>query len=126
MSHLPPSVSGEARKAAETDCTFAFDSQLGAADTWAGNADEHVATSYAKGRDELRAFWARIYAEPGFKLEWWPLTAEQHGSFVVTTGESRRTMVDKQGKTHVSTGHYITVWKRQPDGTYRFVWDGGE
>lgn len=126
MAHLQGSVSDEARKAALTDCIFAFDSQLGAADTWKANADDSVSVPYAHTPEELRAFWAKQYTQPGFKLDWWPTSAQEHGAYVVTSGESRMTYVDKSGKTITRTGHYLTVWHRQPDGTYRFAWDGGD
>ena len=37
--------------------------------------------------------------------------------------ESRRTGPD--GKTSVHTGWFLTIWKRQPDGTWKYVMDTG-
>lgn len=53
------------------------------------------------------------------RLEWWPNFAgiSRSGDMGFTTGgvavNSRR------------TGHYFTIWKKQPDGSWRWVYDGG-
>lgn len=52
-------------------------------------------------------------------LEWWPNFAgvAQSGEMGFTTGG-----VQVGGRR---TGHYFTVWVRQPDGAWRWVYDGG-
>lgn len=52
-------------------------------------------------------------------LEWWPNFAgiSQAGDMGFTTGG-----VQLGGRR---TGHYFTVWKRQPDGSWKWVYDGG-
>lgn len=52
-------------------------------------------------------------------LEWWPNFAgvAQSGEMGFTTGG-----VQVGGRR---TGHYFTVWMRQPDGAWRWVYDGG-
>ncbi|MDB6094375.1 MAG: hypothetical protein JWM32_1937 [Verrucomicrobia bacterium] len=37
--------------------------------------------------------------------------------------ESRRTAAD--GKATVHTGWFLTIWKRQPDGSWKYVMDNG-
>lgn len=58
-------------------------------------------------------------AEPRAHLIWWPLYAgvAASGDLGFTTGpyaidEARR-------------GHYFTIWKKQPDGGWKWVFDGG-
>lgn len=56
----------------------------------------------------------------GAVLDWWPLGAEiaQSGDLGCTVGEA----------TIASMAHYskyLTIWKRQPDGSWKFVADGG-
>lgn len=52
-------------------------------------------------------------------LEWWPNFAgvARSGDLGFTTGG-----VAFDGRR---TGHYFTIWKRQPDGAWRWVYDGG-
>lgn len=52
-------------------------------------------------------------------LEWWPNFAgiARSGDMGFTTGG-----VAVNGRR---TGHYFTVWMRQPDGSWRWVYDGG-
>ncbi len=52
-------------------------------------------------------------------LEWWPNFAgiSRSGDLGFTTGG-----VAVNGRR---TGHYFTVWKRQPDGAWKWVYDGG-
>lgn len=58
-------------------------------------------------------------AGPQPVLAWWPLYAgmAQSGDFGFTTGP-----VEVGGKRQ---GHYFTVWKRQADGGWKWVYDGG-
>lgn len=52
-------------------------------------------------------------------LEWWPNFAgiSRSGDLGFTTGG-----VAINGQR---TGHYFTIWKKQPDGSWRWVYDGG-
>lgn len=53
------------------------------------------------------------------RLEWWPNFAgiSMSGDLGFTTGG-----VAVNGQR---TGHYFTVWKRQPDGAWKWIYDGG-
>jgi len=58
--------------------------------------------------------------QPGESLiEWWPVFAgvSMSGDLGFTTGPAAQ-----DGARY---GHYFTVWKRQPDGQWRWVYDGG-
>jgi ketosteroid isomerase-like protein len=52
-------------------------------------------------------------------LEWWPNFAgvSRSGDMGFTTGG-----VQVGGRR---TGHYFTIWQRQPDGSWKWVYDGG-
>lgn len=58
--------------------------------------------------------------QPGEPLiEWWPVFAgiAMSGDLGFTTGPAAQ-----DGNRY---GHYFTIWKRQPDGQWRWVYDGG-
>lgn len=58
--------------------------------------------------------------QPGEPLiAWWPLFAgiARSGEMGFTTGPAAR---DQEGY-----GHYLTVWRRQADGSWRWIYDGG-
>lgn len=65
--------------------------------------------------------------EPGVKLTWSPLFTEvsDDGTLGYNYGryESRRPGPD--GKEVVRGGFFLTIWKRQPDGTWKYVMDTG-
>ena len=62
---------------------------------------------------------AKTPKEGGTLLAWWPTWAglAQSGDLGFTTGPA-----EADGQRFV---HYFTVWKKQPDGAYRWVYDGG-
>jgi ketosteroid isomerase-like protein len=60
-------------------------------------------------------------------LEWDPAKAEVSlsGDLGYTFGYWKYTILLKEGKNRVIKGSYITIWKKQPDGRWKFVVDGG-
>lgn len=73
----------------------------------------------ARTTDDLFA-GAPMTRQPGEPLiEWWPTFAgvAMSGDLGFTTGPA-----SQDGNRY---GHYFTVWKRQPDGRWLWVYDGG-
>ncbi|HST52261.1 MAG TPA: hypothetical protein VLJ61_09665 [Pyrinomonadaceae bacterium] len=70
--------------------------------------------------------WTQITPAPKGLLTWWPTYADvsSAGDLGWTTGpyEFRENAADK---TPASTGHFATVWRRQPDGSFKFILDLG-
>lgn len=64
--------------------------------------------------------------EPGFTLGWEPLRAQgsDDGTLGYTVGryESRTVLA---GDTTVTTGMYVSIWRRQSDGSLKVVMDLG-
>lgn len=78
-----------------------------------------IAEGRARTARELFADAPRT-RQPGEPLiEWWPLFAgvARSGELGFTTGPAAR---DQEGY-----GHYFTVWRRQEDGSWLWVYDGG-
>lgn len=58
-------------------------------------------------------------------LSWAPdfVDVASSGDLGYTYGKYVYTVTDSLGKSTVNEGVFHTVWKRQPDGTWKFVWD---
>jgi ketosteroid isomerase-like protein len=64
-------------------------------------------------------------AEPTFM--WEPLFAEvaESGELGYTLGRYTATLDGPEGPQLVRRGHYVTIWKKQEDGSWKFVFDSG-
>ena len=58
-------------------------------------------------------------------LSWSPdfVDVSRSGDLAYTYGKFVYTLVDSLGKEEVQEGVFHTVWKRQEDGSWKFVWD---
>jgi ketosteroid isomerase-like protein len=70
--------------------------------------------------------WSQRDPAPSGLLTWWPVYADvsRAGDLAWTTGpyEFREKPSDEKP---ADTGHFFTVWRRQPDGSWKFVLDLG-
>lgn len=78
------------------------------------------------GFDSLRAQMARLPRSRD-KLSWQPLKVDAalSGDMGYSFGQWMLTSPQAGGKTSLRYGVYVTVWKRQRNGEWRFVVDGG-
>lgn len=62
-----------------------------------------------------------------FFLDWTPLHggAGRSGDLGFTVGESVSKFLDENGVEVVGHGKYLTVWVKQPDGSFKYFIDGG-
>ena len=58
-------------------------------------------------------------------LDWTPdhIDVAASGDLAYTYGHYVFTYLDKEGKEQNSTGVFHSVWKKQDDGKWKFVWD---
>jgi uncharacterized protein (TIGR02246 family) len=78
------------------------------------------------GRDKIQAGLTTLMADPNFALTFHATQVEaaKGGDLVYTIGEYARTVSDPVSKQPVTDkGHYLTVWKKQADGTWKVVTD---
>ncbi len=79
-----------------------------------------------RGQEAVRLRFAD--APAGAVLTWKPVEAEvaASGELGYTWGNYEyRGPPDAEGQRRVGTGHYVTIWKKQADGNWRFVLDTG-
>jgi hypothetical protein len=63
---------------------------------------------------------------PAVKLTWEPIKVDvsADGTLGYTWGRYDYTSKGASGKSQTLTGIYLTIWKRQADGSWKFVFDG--
>ena len=76
------------------------------------------------GKDAIRQRFEHNPADNG-TLSWTPdfVDVSVSGDLGYTYGGYAYTSLDSAGQTIVSTGVFHTVWRRQKDGSWKFVWD---
>lgn len=120
-----PAWTADEQAVAATDTAFYNATLSKHGQGWSDFADETATTQAGHGKAEIGAAFEKLYARPGFRLAWHPVFAKVVGDVGVTSGPYESHVTDAKGDDHRSTGNYVTVWQRQPDGQWRFVWDGG-
>lgn len=78
------------------------------------------------GKAAAAAYYEKTTEGPDNQLQWVPVDAEASpdGALGFTRGTWLYTAKTKDGTTK-ATGYYVTVWKRQADGHYKFTLDMG-
>lgn len=118
--HAAFAESADERAIAQADSDFYKASSERGAAAWGEFAADDAKLPYGSGKAEIAAAMAKSYAKPGFRLTWHPAFAKAFGDVGVTSGPYELHQADQK-----ETGTYVTVWRRQKDGSWRFVWDGG-
>jgi ketosteroid isomerase-like protein len=82
------------------------------------------------GKETLRELLDKRKDEKGSnnaQLSWKPLFASvsSAGDLGYTLGKHTSILFKTPDKKAIRTGYYLTIWKKQPDGTWRFVFDIG-
>ena len=77
-----------------------------------------------KGLPEIKAYF-ETHDYSNVKLQWAPdfVEVSSAGDLAYTYGKYTFSLSDSTGQTQESQGIFHTVWKRQADGSWKFVWD---
>ena len=77
------------------------------------------------GRDAINKLYEGI--PEGTQLSWEPLFADisSSGDLGYTIGRWQFSASDTTGAVQSSYGHYVTIWKKQDDGSWKYVFDSG-
>lgn len=78
------------------------------------------------GKENLRELFENQASKPkDEKLSWKPdfVDVSMSGDLGYTYGQFTYSYTDSTGTSVENTGVFHTVWKRQADGEWRFVWD---
>lgn len=79
------------------------------------------------GQAQILAAMEEAFADPTYRLTWEPLRAEVSGSgdLGYTVGRYTSSRVGNLGQTTRSSGLYVTIWRRQDDGSWKVEMDLG-
>jgi ketosteroid isomerase-like protein len=81
-----------------------------------------------RGREAIVSGWSTLLDPDGdVTLRWSPVSAEVSmcGDLAYTVGKYRLESVGEAGGIRTATGEYVTVWRRDGDGSWRAVVDSG-
>jgi ketosteroid isomerase-like protein len=80
-----------------------------------------------RGRDAVAKAWAPFFAPNGPTISWSPTKAEAlvAGDVGYTIGSWERHSKDAAGAAVVRHGQYLTVWRKQKDGSWAAAFDTG-
>ena len=115
----------------EADRAFAAAVAQGGTEAWVSwfaedGAQIQPGTGEIRGHDAIRALMAGL-DDPGLTLIWEPLRADisAGGDLGWTTGSYVSRAVGGDGETRTGQGRYVTIWRRQADGSWKVVMDLG-
>jgi len=77
-----------------------------------------------KGKKAIEDYY-KNFKYPDARLHWEPdfIDVSESGNMAYTYGTYTFEATDDSGIVIQDTGIFHTVWKRQPDGQWRYVWD---
>ena len=79
----------------------------------------------ATGTDAVRKVYGGLLAMPALQISWTPTTAvaSRSGDLGYTQGTYEMSFTDSGGKQVSDKGKYLTVWKKQPDKSWKVAAD---
>ena len=115
----------------QADLDFAKDTAAKRVDGWvawfAADGMQLTPEGNIKGHAAIREYMGAAFARPDWSLTWKPTFAEmsRSGDLGYTTGTYESRGKDAQGQPTLRTGRYVSIWKKQADGTWKVVLDTG-
>ena len=79
------------------------------------------------GKEAMTALWTSLLTNPNLMIRWKPVKASvsASGDLGYTVGSYEISRKDEQGTHVVATGKYVTIWKKQGDGSWKVAFDSG-
>jgi ketosteroid isomerase-like protein len=129
-----PKPDAEALRSAlmDADRAFADATARRGADGWTayfeGTARQFHARGVSIGTEEIRRVMTRAFADTTRRLVWHPVTAvvAASGELGYTIGRWESRALGRDGRWAAEgTGNYVTIWRKQPDGSWKVAVDIG-
>ena len=79
------------------------------------------------GLEAIGEVMGGVFSSPDVSLTWEPTRAHSSddGTLGVTVGEFMSTSVGSDGDSAVAHGLYVSIWRKQSDGTWKVIMDLG-
>jgi ketosteroid isomerase-like protein len=79
----------------------------------------------AQGRQAIAESFVEFFKLPNLKITWHADKADvaRSGELGYTSGTYEMSFTDSAGKTIPDKGKYVTLWKKQPDGSWKVLLD---
>jgi ketosteroid isomerase-like protein len=114
----------------ETEKAFeAMATEKGIAEAFAFYADEKAVISRGGdtviiGKTAIKDFYAKKNLN-NTTVNWSPdfIEVSSDGELGYTYGKYKWQLISEKGDTSITTGIFHTVWRKQSDGTWKYVWD---
>ncbi len=119
------------RELLNADRAFAAEAAARGADGWAAWFEEggrmYRERGYVDGRAAIREVMVPAFADTQRALRWAPDTAvvAASGDVGYTLGHWESVLKTPAGDSVLGRGHYVTIWRRQSDGTWKVAADIG-
>ena len=85
-----------------------------------------VGGSVLRGKEAVLAGWAVFFVEGGPKLTWEPQIVElRPDGLGLSRGPYTLTATAPDGTETTSSGEFMSIWRRQPDGGWKILFDSG-
>ena len=120
------------RSLMEADRAFNRATQERGADGWVSFFDADGAmilegVGEIDGLDSIGEAMGGVFSSPGVSLTWEPVRAHASadGTLGFTVGSYESTSVGSDGESAVGHGLYVSIWRRQSDGSWKVMMDLG-
>jgi len=118
-------------KIAETEKSFEkMVEEKGVAEAFYFFADKNAVInrendSLVYGKESILKYYNNKRSNKKISLKWEPdfIEVSQNNDLAYTFGKYFYEVTDSVGKKTSYKGIFHTIWKKQPDGTWRYVWD---
>jgi ketosteroid isomerase-like protein len=79
------------------------------------------------GKKEVADRWAKLLSDPASSITWNPLHAaiSDDGEMGFTLGSYEVTRANGLTRAVAGTGKYVTIWRKQSDGSWKVAFDSG-
>lgn len=86
-----------------------------------------IGAGVSRGVDEVVTAWSPFFEDAGPSIKWRPQYIEvlEDGNLALSRGPYRMLTQGEDGQVREHWGTFNSVWRRQPDGDWKVVFDAG-